>query len=326
MKRREFITLLGGAAAGWPLAALGQQAAMPVIGVLSSATAKDWAPLLAAFLQGLGDAGVVVGRDVAIEYRWAEGKYDRLPALAAELIRRQVSLIAALTTPAAVAAKASTETIPIVFTTIGDPVQIGLVASLSRPGGNTTGVTYLNVEVGPKLLELLHETVPAAAAMAALVNPANPNAESVVRTFARHRSKAKSRTSCPECKYRQRYRFAFASLGQLQAGGLVIASDVFLITREEALAGRALREKIPVISQTREFAARGGLMSYTGAVFDVYRQAGVYTARILKGEKPGDLPVQQTTKLELTVNLKTAKALGLDIPPTLLARADEVIE
>lgn len=325
MRRRDFITLLSGAAASWPLAARAQSG-MPVIGVLSGATAKDWAPLLAAFLKGVSETGVVVGQDVAIEYRWAEGQYDRLPALAADLIRRQVSLIAALTTPAAVAAKASTETIPIVFTTIGDPVQIGLVASLSRPGSNTTGVTYLNVEVGPKLLELLHETVPAAASMAVLVNPANPNAESVSRSLHAAAQKLGVELHVLNASTDSDIDSAFASLAQLQVGGLVIASDVFLITREEALAGRALRENIPVISQTRQFAARGGLMSYTGAVFDVYRQAGVYTARILKGEKPGNLPVQQTTKLELTVNLKTAKALGLEVPPTLLARADEVIE
>jgi putative tryptophan/tyrosine transport system substrate-binding protein len=326
MTRRAFITLLGGAAAAWPLAARAQQSVLPVIGVLSSTTAKDWAPLLAAFLQGLGDAGVVVGRDVAIEYRWAEGQYDRLPALAAELIHRQVSLIAALTTPAAVAAKAATDTIPIVFTTIGDPVQIGLVASLSRPGGNTTGVTYLNVEVGPKLLELLHEMVPSAAAMAALVNPTNPNAKSMLGSLHGAARTLGLELQILNASTDGDIDAAFASLGQLRVDGLIITSDAFLITREEALAERALRENIPVISQTRAFAARGGLMSYTGAVFDVYRQAGVYTGRVLKGERPADLPVQQTTKLELIVNLRTAKALGLEIPATLLARADEVIE
>jgi len=325
MNRRAFITLLGGATA-WPLAAHAQQPAMPVIGVLSSATAKDWAPLLTAFLQGLGDTGVVIGRDVAIEYRWAEGQYDQLPALATELIRRQVSLIAALTTPAAVAAKAATDTIPTVFTTIGDPVEIGLVASLSRPGGNTTGVTYLNVEVGPKLLELLHEMIPMAAAMAVLVNPTNPNAKRILGGLHGAARTLGLELHVLNASNDRDIDAAFARLAQLSVGGLVITSDAFLITREEALTKRALRESIPAISQTRAFAASGGLMSYTGAVFDVYRQAGVYAGRILKGEKPADLPVQQTTKLELIVSLKTARALGLELPPTLLARADEVIE
>jgi putative ABC transport system substrate-binding protein len=326
VRRRRFITLLGGAAAAWPLAASAQQPAMPIIGFLSSATAKEWAPLVTAFFQGLKETGFVEGQNVAIEYSWAEGQYDRLPAMAAGLVQRQVSVIAALTTPAAVAAKAATETIPIVFTTIGDPVQIGLVASLSRPGGNTTGATFLNVEVGPKLLELLHEVVPTATAMAALVNPTNPNADTLSRSL-----QAAARTLGLElhvlhASTDRDIDMAFARLVQLRIGGLVMGADVFLITREEQLAALALHHRVPAIFQTRAFVVAGGLVSYTGSASDVYRQAGVYIGRVLKGEKPADLPVQQTTKLELIVNLKTARALGLNVPLPLLALADEVIE
>jgi putative tryptophan/tyrosine transport system substrate-binding protein len=242
------------------------------------------------------------------------------------LIHRQVSVIAALTTPAAAVAKAATATIPIVFTTISDPVQIGLVASLSRPGGNITGATYLNVEVGPKLLELLHEVVPTATAVAALVNPTNPNGEALSESL-----KVAARTLGLELHVLNASTevgidMALASLVQLQVGGLVIPSDVFIITREEQLTTFALRHKVPAIFQTRAVDLAGGLMSYAGSASDAYHQAGVYTGRVLNGEKPADLPVQQTTKVELVVNLKTAKALGIEVPPTLLARADEVIE
>jgi putative ABC transport system substrate-binding protein len=326
MKRREFITLLGGTAATWPLAARAQQRAMPVIGFLGSATATDWAPLVAAFFHGLSEAEIAVGKNVAIEYRWAEGQYDRLPAMAAGLVQRQVSVIAALTTPAAVAAKAVTQTIPIVFTTIGDPVQIGLVSSLSRPGGNITGVTYLNVEVGPKLLELLHEVVPKASAMAALVNPTNPNADSLSKSLRTAARTLDLELHVLEASTDRDIDVAFARLAELRVGGLLVGADVFIITREEKLASLALHHKVPAIFQTRAFVAAGGLMSYTGSASDVYRQAGVYTGRILKGEKPADLPVQQTTKMELIINLKTAKTLGLNVPLPLLARADEVIE
>jgi putative ABC transport system substrate-binding protein len=325
MRRREFITLVGGTAA-WPLAARTQQPTMPVIGLLGSATAREWAPLVAAFLRGLSEAGTVEGRDVAIEYRWAESHYDRLPALVAELIHRHVSVIVALTTPSAIAAKAATATIPIVFTTIADPVRIGLVASLSRPGGNLTGVTFLNVEVGPKLLELLHEVVPTATTMAALVNPTNPNAATLstglhvaARTLGLDLNVLKASTDGD-------IDGAFATLIPLRVGGLVIPDDIFIRTREEQLAALALRHKVPTIFQSRESVVAGGLMSYAGGASDAYRQAGVYTGRVLKGEKPSDLPVQQTTKVELYINLKTAKALGLTVPDTLLARADEVIE
>jgi putative tryptophan/tyrosine transport system substrate-binding protein len=325
MKRREFVTLLGGATA-WPIAARAQQSAMPVIGVLGSATAGEWAPSVAAFLRGLSESGFAEGRDVAIEYRWAENQYDRLPSLAIELVHRQVSVIAALTTPSAIAAKAATATIPIVFTTIADPVQIGLVTSLNRPGGNLTGFSFLNVEIGPKLVELLHEVVPAATMVAALINPTNPNADAwsaglqaAARTLGLEINVLKASTE-------HDIDVAFATLISRRVGGLIIVNDVFIITRGEQLAALALRHRMPTIFQTRASVVAGGLMSYAGSASDAYRQAGVYTGRVLKGEKPADLPVQQTTKVELIINLKTAKTLNLDVPPTLLARADEVIE
>jgi putative ABC transport system substrate-binding protein len=325
MKRREFVTLLGGTMV-WPLAARAQQPAMPVIGLLGSATAREWAPLVAAFLRGLSEAGYDDGRNVAIEYRWADGQYDRLPAMAADLVRRQVTVIAALTSPSAIAAKAATAIIPIVFTTIADPVQIGLVASLNRPGGNLTGVTILNVEIVPKMLELLHEVVPTATTMAALVNPTNPNADTwstglqvAARTLGLELNVLRASTE-------RDIDEAFATLIPLRVGGLVIVNDVFLITREEQLAALALRHKLPTIFQSRESVVAGGLMSYAGSASDAYRQAGVYTGRVLKGEKPADLPVQRSAKVELVINLKTAKMLGLTFPITLLGRADEVIE
>jgi putative ABC transport system substrate-binding protein len=325
MRRREFIKLLGGAAA-WPLTAGAQPTMPPVIGVLGSATAREWAPSVAAFLRGLSDVGFVDGRDVAIEYRWAENQYDRLPSLAAELIHRQPSVIAAFTTPSAIAAKAVTATVPVVFTTIADPVQIGLVASLNHPGGNLTGVTILNVEIVPKMLELLHEVVPAATTMAALVNPTNPNADTwstslqvAARTLGLELNVLKVSTERDIDR-------AFATLNPLHVGGLVIVNDVFIITREEKLAALALHHRVPTIFQTRESVVAGGLMSYTGSASDAYRQAGVYTGRVLKGQKPAELPVQRSTKVELVINLKTAKMLGLTFPITLIGRADEVIE
>jgi ABC-type uncharacterized transport system substrate-binding protein len=326
MKRRAFITLLGGAAVAWPVAARGQQSAMPVIGLLSSVTARQWAPFIAAFLQGLNEVGFADGQNVAIEQRWAEGQYDRLPAMAADLIQHQVAVIAALTTPAAVAAKAATATTPIIFTTIGDPVQIGLVASLSRPGGNITGVTYLNVEVGPKLLELLHEVIPNATRLAALVNPTNPNADTLSRSLQIAAGTLGLQLHVLKASTEPDIEAAFVTLAELRVSGLVIPSDVFIITHEARLAALALRHRLPTIFQTRAIATVGGLMSYSGRALDVYRQAGVYTGRVLQGAKPADLPVLQTTKFEFVINLQTAKALGLDVPPTLIARADEVIE
>jgi putative ABC transport system substrate-binding protein len=326
VNRRAFISLIGGAVAAWPLAARAQHAARPVIGVLGSATAREWAPSIAAFLIGLSEAGFAEGRDVAIEYRWAENQYDRLPSLAAELIHRQVSVITAWTTPSAIAAKAATTTIPIVFTTIADPVQIGLVASLNRPGGNLTGVTFLNVEIVPKMLELLHEVVPTATTMAALVNPTNPNADTwstglqvAARTLGLELNVLSASTE-------RDIDQAFATLIPQRVGGLVIVNDVFLITRQEQLAALALHHRVPTIFQTRASVVAGGLMSYAGSASDAYRQAGVYTGRVLKGEKPADLPVVQSTKVELILNLNTAKALGITVPLPLSGRADEIIE
>jgi putative tryptophan/tyrosine transport system substrate-binding protein len=326
LKRREFITLLGGAAVAWPLAARAQQPPMPVIGLLGSATAREWAPSVAAFLRGLSEAGFAEGRDVAIEYRWAENQYDRLPSLAAELVHRQVSVIAALTTPSAIAAKAATATLPIVFTTIADPVQIGLVASLNRPGGNLTGVTFLNVEIVPKMLELLHEVVPTATTMAALVNPTNPNADiwftglqGAARTLGLELNVLTASTERDIDK-------VFAALIPLRVGGLVIVNDVFLITRQEQLTALALHHRVPTIFQTRASVVAGGLMSYGGSIKETYRLAGLYTGRILRGEKPADLPVVQSSKFELVINLSTARMLGLTVPQTLLVAADEVIE
>ena len=328
MKRREFITLLGDAAAAvWPLAARGQQPTLPVVGFLNATSLDGYRPMVNAFRQGLQESGYVEGRNVAIEYRWAEGRIDRLPALAAELVDRRVSVIATTTLPAAFAAKAATTTIPIVFETGGDPVQLGLVASLNRPGGNVTGVTQLNQEVAPKRLELLHELVPAARVVAFLVNPADPaSAEPVLRA-----SQAAAHTlgldlHVLNASTERDFDGVFANVIRLRAGGLVIGSDAFFTARREQLAALALHHAVPAVYQSREFAAAGGLMSYGGSLTDSYRLAGVYVARILKGEKPGELPVQQGTKVELFLNLKTAKALGITVPLPLSGRADEVIE
>ena len=325
MRRRQFISLIGGAAM-WPLAARAQQPAMPVIGLLGSATANGWARYVGAFHQGLRDAGYVEGRNVAIEARWADNQYDRLPAMASELVQRKVTVIVAFSTPAAHVAKAATATTPIVFTTTSDPVQIGFVASLNRPGGNITGVTIRSVEVGPKLLELLHEAVPTAKVMALLVNPTNPQTEPLSRNL-----QAAARTSGLQlhvlnASTERDFDTVFATLGQRRADGLIIGSDVFFTTWSGQLAALTARYAVPAIFQNREFAAAGGLMSYGGSNTDSYRQAGIYTGRVLKGEKPADLPIVQTTKVELVINLKTAKALGLIVSNTLIGRADEVIE
>ena len=325
MRRRAFIAGLAGSAA-WPLTGRAQQTTIPVLGLVGSATARQWAPFVSAFMQGLSETGIVEGRNVAIEYRWAEGQFDRLPALAADLVQREVSVIAALTTPAAVAAKAATSTTPIIFVTVSDPVKIGLVASLSRPGGNSTGATYLNVEVGPKLLELLHEVIPTATTAAALVNSTNPNAGLVSGSLHAAARDLGLKLHVVNASNERDIETAFATVVELRAGGLVIVGDAFINTRGEQLAALALRHRVPAFFQTRAFAIAGGLMSYGGAASEAYRQAGVYTGRVLKGEKPADLPVQQTTKLELVINLKTAKALDLTLPLPLLARADEVIE
>jgi len=263
---------------------------------------------------------------VTVDYRWADNQYDRLPALVAELIHRQVSVIAAFTTPSAVAAKAATKAIPVVFTTIADPVKIGLVATLNRPGGNLTGITFLNVEIVPKMLELLHEVVPTATTMAALVNPMNPNADTWSTSLEVAAGTLGIKLKVLNASTDLEIDKAFTTLIPLRVGGLVVVNDVFLITREEQLAALALRYNVPTIFQTRASIVAGGLMSYAGSASDAYLQAGIYTGRVLKGEKPADLPVQRSAKVELVLNLKTAKVLGLSFPITLLGRADEVIE
>ncbi|HKD29593.1 MAG TPA: ABC transporter substrate-binding protein [Xanthobacteraceae bacterium] len=325
MKRREFITLLVGAAL-WPLAARAQQQAMPVVGFLNGSSPNGYGRFLSAFLQGLREAGYVEGRNVAIEYRWAEGQYDRLPALAADLVRRRVDVIAATSTPANRVAKEATTTIPIVFTTSSDPVELGLVASLSRPGSNVTGATTLNVEVGSKRLELLHEIVPPAAMIVELVNPNNPNLETQLRNIQAAGHTVGRRILVLSARTQSEIDAAFARLVEQQAGGLLINTDAFFFSQRDQLIALAKRYAIPVIFDRREFAEAGGLMSYGGSVTDVYRLAGIYTGRILDGKKPADLPVQQSTKVELVINFKTAKALGLTLPLSLLGRADEVIE
>ncbi len=326
LRRREFITLLGGAAAAWPLVARAQQQAMPVIGFLDGASADGRTVPIAAFRQGLNEAGYVEAQNVAIEFRFAENQYDRLPALAADLVRLQVTVMAALGTPAVRAAKAATSMIPIVFVIGDDPIKIGFVASLSRPGGNLTGVTTLASEVGPKRLELLRELLPTATIIAVLVNPTNPNAEAQLRDLQAAAPALGVQLYPLHASTEGELDTAFASLLPGRAGALIIGTDSFMIIQIKQLAALAARHAVPTIFQFREFAAAGGLMSYGGSVTDANHLAGIYTGRVLKGEKPADLPVQQSTKVELIINLKTARALSLEVPPTLLARADEVIE
>jgi putative ABC transport system substrate-binding protein len=327
LRRRDFITLVGGAAT-WPLAASAQQPAMPVVGYLGSESPDVFAGRLRAFHHGLGETGYVEGKNVAIEYRWAENQYDRFPVLLADLIRREVNVVVAVTgTPPALAAKAATTTIPIVFVTAGDPVALGLVASLNRPGGNLTGVATLTVELAPKQLEVLRELVPTATIIALLVNPTNPtNAETLSRDLQAAARTLGVQLQVLHASTERDFDAVFASLPRLRAGALVIGSDPFFNSRSQQLVALALRHAMPTMYPFREYAMAGGLVSYGNSFADAHRQVGAYTGRILKGEKPADLPIQQSVKAELVINLKTAKALGLTFPISLLARADEVIE
>jgi putative ABC transport system substrate-binding protein len=328
MKRRDLIIALGGAVA-WPLAARAQQKAMPVVGFLSTGNASPGpvAPLVAAFRQGLRETGYIEGQNVAIEYRWAEGHYDRLPALAADLVGRKVDVIVSTGgTPTALAAKNATSTIPIVFRAGADPVGDGLVASLARPGGNLTGVSMLIDELTRKRLELLSELVPQAKVIALLVNPKNPATENVMRDVQEAARVKGLQLPILKANSESEIDAAFATLVQLQAGALVVAADPFLSSRREQLVALATRYAVPAIYAWREFAEAGGLISYGSSLTTAFRQLGNYAGKILKGAKPADLPVQQSTRFELVINLKTAKARGLTIPQSLLLRADEVIQ
>jgi putative ABC transport system substrate-binding protein len=325
MRRRDFINVVAGSAMTWPLAARAQQPPIPVIGFLGSVSAD--ASRTAAFRQGLAEVGYIEGQNVTVEYHWAENQSDLLPAMVSDLVHRQVAVIAATGTPAALAAKAANTTIPIVFTTIGDPVQLDLVTSLNRPGSNVTGVTQTNVEITPKRLQLLHELLPTVSVMALLINPTNPT----IAEINTKEVQAAARTLGLElhvlnASTERDFDGVFAKLVQLRAGGLVIGGDPLFTTWTEQLAALALRHAVPTIYQYRKFAAAGGLLSYGTDFTETYRLAGIYTGRVLKGEKPGDLPVQQANKVELYINLKTAKALGATVPIPILGRADEVIE
>jgi len=325
MRRREFITLLGGSAAAWPLSARAQQPAkLPTVGFLGAGTPSTYSQW--AFRQGLDEAGYVEGRNVTIEYRWAEGQYDRLPAMATELVQRQVAAIVTFPIPAAIAAKAATATIPIVFNVAGDPVKLGLVASLARPGSNATGVNSFLAELGAKQLGLLHELLPKAARIGLLVNPSNANVEGVTKDVMAAAATLGVQIDVVQASDSREIEAAFTTLVRNKANALLIGSDVFFSSRRVQLATLTTRHAIPAVQNVREFAEVGGLMSYGTSLTEAFRQLGVYTGRILKGAKPADLPVVQSTKFEFVINLPTARALGIEIPPTLLARADEVIE
>jgi ABC-type uncharacterized transport system substrate-binding protein len=328
MKRREVIRLLGGVAAAWPLAARAQQPQVrPSVGFVGSDSPDTYTDRLRAFRLGLKSTGFIEGQNVVIEYRWAEGRNDKLPALTADLVQRQVTVIVAPTTPSVLAAKAATGVIPIVFFVAGDPVDLGLVTSLRQPGGNLTGATTLTLEVAPKWLELLHEMVPKATSLALLINPTSPNLADAqsrdLETVARSRG---LKLHLLRASTDSDFETAFESVTRQQIDGLVISSDSFFFSRSTQLAMLAARHAVPTIFGFREFVAAGGLMSYGGSLAESFRWVGVYAGRLLKGEKPSDLPVQQSTKIELFINLKTAEALGLEVPPALLTRADEVIE
>jgi putative ABC transport system substrate-binding protein len=325
VRRRDFIRVIAGSSVAWPLAARAQQAALPVIGFLNGGSSDGYVAQVAAFRQGLKEGGYVDGQNVKIEYRWADDRYDRLPGMATDLVRHEVTAIIA-NTPAVRAAQAATKTIPIVFITGADPVAFGLVASLNRPGGNLTGVASLVDEVGPKRLELLHELLPSATIVALLINPTNPRAAVQARETQAAGRALGQEIHVVNATTESEIETAFATFGQLRAAALVFVNDALFNSRLDQLAASAARHAIPAISPWREFVLAGGLMSYGINQPDLYRQAAIYLGRILKGEKPANLPVQQSTKVELIVNLKTAKALGLTVPLSLLGRADEIIQ
>jgi putative tryptophan/tyrosine transport system substrate-binding protein len=324
VNRRDFVTFLGGAVAACPLVARAQQPAMPVIGWLGATEGND--RLLTAFRKGLAEANYVEGRNVAIEYRWAEGRYDRMPAMAAELVRRPVAMIIASPTPTALVAKAATATVPVVFGVTDDPVKLGLVTSLARPVGNATGVYFFLSDLAGKQLGLLRELVPAAKRIGLLVNPDNANAEAVTRDMAAAASAIGVQIELMRASDIPAIHTAVTALARDKADALVVAADAFFFSRRVQLVTLTTRHAIPTVFTVREFSEAGGLMSYGTSLTEAFRQMGVYGGRILKGAKPSDLPVVQSTKFDFVINLSTAKALGLDVPPTLLARADEVIE
>ncbi len=327
MRRREFIEAIVGSFAAWPVAALAQQAAMPVIGFLGPGSAESDAYRVTAFRQGLNEAGYVEGKNCSIEFRWAEGHYERLPALAADLLKRQVAVIVPTGTPASLAAKAATTTVPIVFETGADPVKLGLVASFSRPGGNVTGVTQMSEEMAPKRLELLHELLPGKRIFGLLVNP---NAPMLAEPQAREVRSAANTLGLElhvlNASSERDFDAAFAKLAELRTGGLVIGGDALFTGHSRQLGALTVKHAVPAIYQWREFAASGGLMSYGAHITDTHRLVGVYAGRVLKGDKPAELPIQRATKVEMYINLKTAKALGITVPLPLSGRADEVFE